>query len=249
MEAGAETIPKDENEKKEWSQILSVLPEQRLSEKMNFSMGFSDRIIASISWVVLFVIFKIFWRLKSKGKNNLPAAGPYLICPNHGSYLDGFAVFASFPLRMLPEVFFLGYSKIFEHPLVHWAAKKIRLVSIDPNIHLTEAMQAVSFAIKHKKIVCIFPEGRRSIDNNVGEFKKGVGILIKELDTPVIPVYIKGSHYSWPRGSRFPRLYPLEVIFGPKRFAQELVQRTEAAGDKYQAISRNLREEVLKLAC
>lgn len=65
----------------------------------------------------------------------------------------------------------------------------------------------------------------RSIDANVKEFKKGVGILIKELDILVIPVYIKGSHFSWPRGSRLPRFYPVKVIFGHPFSREELIKK------------------------
>ena len=79
------------------------------------------------------------------------------------------------------------------------------------------------------------------------EFKKGVGILIKELDIPVVPVYIKGSHQSWPRGNRLPRFYPLKVIFGRTLLAKELLERRGGSQDDYEVIARNLREEVLKL--
>jgi long-chain acyl-CoA synthetase len=112
-------------------------------------------------------------------------------------------------------------------------------------------MQAVSFVLSEKKIACIFPEGRRSIDENIAEFKKGVGILIKELGVPVIPVYIQGSHQSWPRGNLLPRLYPLKVTFGKPILAAELLRNKEQGQslDDYEAIAQALREEVLKLVC
>ena len=92
-----------------------------------------------------------------------------------------------------------------------------------------------------KKIICIFPEGSRSIDTNIQEFKKGIGILAKELDNiTLIPVYIKGTHFAWPRTKRFPRFYPLRVSFGKPVLGQEL-------GNDYETITKGLREEVLKL--
>ena len=160
-------------------------------------------------------------------------------------------VSSSLPLGNAINVFFLGYSAIFEHPLVSWAIKIARLIPVDPNLHLIEALQYVSFVLKHKKIVCIFPEGRRSIDENIGEFKKGVGILIKELDIPVIPAYIRGSHRSWPRVSRLPRFYPLEIIFGQPVYLKELTKREtpDTQLDDYEIVAKRLREEVLKLVC
>jgi len=172
------------------------------------------------------------------------------MCPNHASYLDGFVVFSSLPFKCALEAFFLGYSEIFEQPVFRWSIKFAHLIPIDPNTNLTEAMQAVSYVLKHNKIVCIFPEGRRSIDENIQEFKKGVGILIKELNIPVVPVYIKGSHKSWPRTSRFPRLAPLKVSFGSPLTWKELIESHPEfkAKDVYEAVACALRAEVLKLA-
>ena len=210
-------------------------------QKIRTGLSFLDILLSFIFKSVLLFILRIFWSLKIQGREFLPKQGPYLICPNHASYLDGFVVFSALALKNSMHTFFLGYSKIFDHPVVSWTVKVARLISIDTATHLTEAMQAVSFVARFNKIVCIFPEGRRSVDENVQEFKKGVGILIKELNIPAIPVYIKGSHYSWPRGSLAPRLYPLKVIFGKPFVA--------SASDDYETITKKLREEVLKLVC
>lgn len=115
---------------------------------------------------------------------------------------------------------------------------------------MTKALQAVSFVLSRGKTACIFPEGRRSIDGKIGEFKKGVGILVKELDIPVVPVYIKGSHKSWPRGNRLPRFCGIEIIFGKPVSADELLKRKkqDAAADDYKFIAQELREEVVKLS-
>jgi 1-acyl-sn-glycerol-3-phosphate acyltransferase len=77
-----------------------------------------------------------------------------------------------------------------------------------------------------------------------------VGILIKELDMPVVPVYIKGSHKSWPRTRRLPRFYPVKVTFGKPVSAKELGDTQEAAvaSDDYETIARGLREKVIKLS-
>jgi 1-acyl-sn-glycerol-3-phosphate acyltransferase len=86
----------------------------------------------------------------------------------------------------------------------------------------------------------------------LGEFKKGIGILLKELNVAVIPVYIQGSHYSWPRTSRLPRLFrPLKIIFGQPLSKKELLSKTEAVAmwDDYGVIAQRLKEEVVKLAC
>jgi long-chain acyl-CoA synthetase len=234
---------------KSWGEILREKPREEILQKIRIKPRIIDWILAYIFNSMFLFMFRIFWLLRLKAVDNLPKAGPYLICPNHASFLDGFVIASSLPLKLAINTYFVGFSYIFEYPLFKWTLKLARLLPIDPDINLTDAMQAVSFLLSHKKIVCIFPEGLRSVDERVKEFKKGVGILIKELDIPVLPVYIKGSHQSWPRGNRLPRFYPLKVIFGRPLLAQELLERKDYSGDDYEIIARNLREEVIKLAC
>jgi long-chain acyl-CoA synthetase len=239
--------------KKSWNQILRESPLPPILKKIKLDFGPLENSLERLFKYIFVFIFRFFWLLRIEGKDNLPGQGPYLICPNHASFLDGLFIFCCLPFKIAMNTYFLGYQKIFEHPLLGWINKDARFLSVDTSVHLIEAMQAVSFVLWRRKIACIFPEGIRSIDANIKEFKKGVGILIKELDIPVVPVYIRGSHQSWPRGTRLPRFYPVKVIFGKAVTLKELIngarQRSEASPDSYESIARQLREEVLKLAC
>jgi len=233
-----------------WSEILKKKPKEIVTEKIRTDSVFLDKLPTFIFKIIFLFILRLFWLLRIEGKSLLPKQGPYLLCPNHASYLDGFVVFSSLPFGIAKNAYFLGYSKILEHPLIGWANKVARLIPIDPSQNLTDAMQAVSFVLSHKKIVCLFPEGRRSVDENMGEFKKGVGILIKELNIPVVPIYIKGSHYSWPRTKHLPRLYPLKIIFGkPVRWQELIKKHIGEFTDDYAATAQGLRQEVVKLKC
>ncbi len=248
---------------KSWGEILREEPKEEILQKIRIKPRIIDWVLTYIFKSMFLLMFRIFWLLRIKAVGNLPKGGPYLICPNHASFLDGFVVFSSLPLKLAINTYFVGFSYIFEYPLFKWALKLARLLPINPDINLTDTMQAVSYLLSHKKIVCIFPEGQRSVDEKVKEFKKGVGILIKELgpsliglgrpipvglDIPVVAVYIKGSHQSWPRTSFLPKPYPLKVIFGKPYLGKELLkQKKEAMGDDYEAIAQGLREELLKL--
>jgi long-chain acyl-CoA synthetase len=245
-------IPKEAGVKKEWRHVLRELPPEEILKKIKLDFGLLNKSLTFLFKNIYLFIFRIFWFFKIEGRHNLPKQGPYLICPNHASYLDGLFIFSALPLRIIIHTYFLGYQQILEHPLLGWVNKSARFLTVDTSAHLAEAMQAVSYILSHKKIVCIFPEGMRSIDEKVKEFKKGVGILVKELDIPVVPVYIKGSHYAWPRGRRLPRFYPIKVVFGKPFSLQELIksakERLDAAPESYETIARQLREEVLKLS-
>ena len=229
-----------ESEEKTWKEILKEAPPEEIARKIKIDFGPYESMTTWLVKNIFLFIFRLFWFLRVEGSKNLPQRGPYLVCPNHASYLDGLFIFLSLPFRRSMNTYFLGFQRIFESPLLAWASKWCRFISIDTASHLAQAMQAVSFVLSHNKIVCVFPEGLRSIDKEVKEFKKGAGILLKELDIPVIPVYIQGSHDSWPRGNKFPRPHPVRVIFGKPLFAKAL-------GDNYETIVKSLREEVSKL--
>jgi len=235
---------------KTWRQILEEPPSAETLKKIGIETSLFNKLMTWLFKTFFLSIFKMFWLLGMEGKENLPGEGPYVICPNHASYLDGFVIFSSLPLSVGLNTYFIGYSAIFEHPLVRWAIKAGRLIPLDPNVNLTQALQAVAFVLRQKRTACIFPEGMRAINEQVGEFKKGIGILIKELDIPVIPVYIKGSHYSWPRTYRLPRFCRIRVIFGKPATWKELkVENTESAADDYEAVAKALRQRVMRLAC
>ncbi|MDD4954076.1 MAG: AMP-binding protein [Candidatus Omnitrophica bacterium] len=233
-------------EQKTWGEILKELPPQEIAERIKAKQGIFGRLLNATVKAVISLFLKIFWFLRVEGKKNLPRSGPYLICPNHGSYLDGPVVFSALTFKLAARAHFIGYSDIFEHPLLKLSVNSGNVIPIDPGKNLTGAMQAASFAASLGKIICIFPEGRRSPDGSIGEFKKGVGILIKELDIPVIPVYIKGSYQSWPRTRALPLPHPLKIIFGKPVCLRDLIK---AGADSYEAIAGALREEVLKLQC
>jgi len=229
-----------EEEKKSWGQILKEMPSKEILDKVQLSFNFWEVLFSLLVKAVLVVLFKVFWFLRGEGKENLPKDGPYILCPNHASYLDGFAIALNLPVKTALSTFFLGHTEIFAHPMVRWGARIGRLVPVDPTIHLTEALQISSYVLKKGKIVCVFAEGGRSAGEKIAEFKKGIGILAKELEVPIVPVYVAGSYYSWPRGALLPRPYPLKVIFGRPVYGRQL-------GSDIDTITEKLREEVIKL--
>jgi long-chain acyl-CoA synthetase len=89
----------------------------------------------------------------------------------------------------------------------------------------------------------VFPEGTRTIDGKLGDFKKGSAILACELGIPVVPVGLKGAYEMWPRGGGF-RRHRVDIGFGepidPKRFS--------SAADPYAAFTEALKSAVKQLA-
>ena len=87
----------------------------------------------------------------------------------------------------------------------------------------------------------IFPEGGRSGDGGIKEFRRGAGILARELETPIVPVGIWGTYEMWPREGNF-RPHAAAVVFG-----EPMVYPTDGSIDPA-AFMVNVRERVVELA-
>ena len=135
--------------------------------------------------------------------NTLPKQEPFIICPNHQSFLDPIFVYGALPYGVFRQMFVVGAVEYFETPFTKWVARTVNCVPVDPDSNLVPAMQAGAFGLKHGKILMLFPEGERSIDGTVKRFKKGSPILSRHMDVPVVPVALKGIHELWPRNRAF----------------------------------------------
>lgn len=138
-------------------------------------------------------------RLTVSGLEHLPARGPYLICPNHQSYLDPFFLTAALPYRIVRQLFFVGASEYFEMPITRWLARQINLAPVDPDASLVSAMQVGACGLRGGRVLVLFPEGERAIDGTVRNFKKGAAILAQHVEVPIVPVGIEGIYALWPR--------------------------------------------------
>ena len=196
--AGAATpAPAATADHERWSRILKDLPAGNDPELNTLlrRRTFAAPIIFGLIRLLRF----LFFRVRVAGLEKLPASGPYLICPNHQSYVDPFVLCGVLPYRVFKHVFVVGAPEYFETPLTRWFARTANLVPVDPDSNLVPAMKASAFGLAHGKILVMFPEGERSIDGTVKKFKKGAPILAQHLGVPIVPVALKGIYEWWPR--------------------------------------------------
>ncbi|MBI4471449.1 MAG: AMP-binding protein, partial [Acidobacteria bacterium] len=222
-----------------WKEILDVPP----SDEMHSHYIFKNRRISNPLWLVVMRTLKLLTRLlfslRCSGLEKIPVNTPFIICPNHESFLDGPLLLAVMPRHVIYNVFILGYSDYWQSALSQRIAELCNIVAIDPNVNLVRAMQVGAVGLRHKKVLLVFPEGTRSIDGRIAEFKKGAAILACELGVPIVPVGIRGTFEAWPRGGGF-RFHQVEFVIGdainPRDFRD--------AADPYSAITEKLRNDV-----
>jgi len=217
-------------------------------------------VFAAVIFALLRVLRAAVWLLtgfRASGAAHLPARGPYLISPNHQSYLDPFLMAMALPYGVLRQLFFVGASEYFETPRMRRLARLANLIPVDPNANLLRAMQAGAWGLRHGKVLVLFPEGERSIDGEVKRFRKGAAILSTHLQAPIVPVALDGVFDLWARGRAFNwrALLPWNrpkprLRFGAPLPPPEPVPAgtpTAEAEARYSAAAENLRNVVLEM--
>jgi len=244
-----EAAREPEGETAAWSTILRTDPPPALLQRLGMEGGLLARMVTQGLASLLGFWFKWMFDFKVYGRERLTGRG-YIFCSNHASFLDGFLIVFAVPGPLRHHLFSLGYSHYFDIPVLRNLLKLIRVIPVDSVRNVVAAMQVSSFVLRHGQVLAIFPEGFRTPTGEVGQFKKGVAILARELDAKLVPVYIQGSYEAWPPRVTLPRPRPIRVIFGREHSWEELKARgleVDPDAADYDAIRVGLREEVLSL--
>jgi long-chain acyl-CoA synthetase len=198
-------------------------------------------ITETLLWIVARIMgfcYRLVAGLRSTGQTNLPATYPFVMCPNHLSYTDPLMLAMVLPLRVFRRLFFVGYSEYFEGWFGSRMGRIVRNIPIDQNRQLEKAMQAAAEGLRRDMVLVIFPEGGRSIDGDLKEFRKGAGILAQHLGSPIVPVGLWGTFEMWKRGGKLTR-HPVGVAIG------EPLQQADSADEI--ALMEDVKERVGRL--
>jgi long-chain acyl-CoA synthetase len=221
----------------------SILSEESLHNEETIPLHISGAAGSILKHICLRLIYygllRTLLRLEARGLEHLPEKGPYLICPNHQSYLDPFVLTSVLSYRIFRRMFFVGYSVFFNRRFMKLFARLTNIVPIDPDAQLLRAMKAGASGLRKGLILCIFPEGGRTFDGELQEFRKGAAILSRELAVPIVPVAIEGTYHVWPRDSL--RIRPHKVIIS---FGELILPSQSDAADPYQTDTDRLRASV-----
>ncbi|MGE4418614.1 MAG: 1-acyl-sn-glycerol-3-phosphate acyltransferase [Sulfurimonas sp.] len=197
-------------------QSLHVKPvifdyEELLRENIDKKLIYSA-LIMSLYKTLLYPLFRLYFRLEVRGVENIPSY-TCIIAPSHQSMLDGFLIESALPYKILKKTFFLAYKQVFGTKLLSPIAKHGQTILIDANENLKETMIYCALPIRSGNNLVIFPEGARSRDRKLLEFRPYFAMLSKTFATPIVPVVIEGSYEALGAGMLFPRPRKIKVTF------------------------------------
>jgi long-chain acyl-CoA synthetase len=230
-----------------WKEIIASAEEDELAERYVVKPTVFNRVVHFLALKLAYLLAKIFFRVKVRGLEHLPKEHPFLICPNHQSYMDGALVAAVLPYRVIRDLFTLGFTPFFSGGFKNVIARLVRVVPIDADTNLGRAMRIAAIGLKAKQNLIIFPEGSLSCDGELQVFKKGSAILAHELQIPIVPVAIHGSFDAWSKVGDRIRLAPISVTFGPPLTPDNRKAPHEAQDREYVRFTQQIRDSISRL--
>jgi len=150
------------------------------------------------------LFLKSYFKLKGKGMENLPDS-PVILAPNHQSFYDSLYVMAFLKNKFMKRTYFYAKEKHVKQKWLKFIAGHHNIIIMDINKDLKQSLKKMAEILRNGKNLIIFPEGTRSKDGNLGQFKKSFAILAKELNIPIIPIAINGAFKALPRGKVIPK--------------------------------------------
>jgi long-chain acyl-CoA synthetase len=232
-----------------WEAILTTPPDAAAQARLAAGLSGQARLVSWFVQDLSWLLFTLGCRLRVRGRERVPETGPFILASNHASYLDAFVIAAALPHRFLTRLYYVGFQTFFQHPVLDWYARNVRVIAIDLDAYLARALQMAAHVLREGRGLCVFPEGARSIDGTVKPFKKGTGILALGVKVPLVPVHLGGTFDVWPRGERWPRPARIRVTFGEPASVDELLRDPAAVGaDEPERLMAALRARVAALA-
>lgn len=139
-----------------------------------------------------------FWDFRVVDDVRPDSRRPYVFVANHASNADPFLV------AMVPwEMKWLSKKSIFDIPLLGWMMRVAGDVEIERGNKESarRAMEELRERLDHKLSIIVFPQGTRSPDGTVREFREGAFRLAIEAGVDVVPLAVSGTAESLPKGS------------------------------------------------
>jgi 1-acyl-sn-glycerol-3-phosphate acyltransferase len=195
--------------------------------------------------------FTLYCPLHVEGRQHLPD-GPFLLCSNHVSHADSAALmtasqrsFRSFALIGASDYFFQSRS-------LRWLVSRwMNVIPIDrrPGPKSLAACLATGrrFLEQSGGALILYPEGTRSPDGEMREFKPGAGLFAIELGVPLVPAYVEGTHRILPKGKSIPRAGAVTVRFGEALAPQSPSWREESPRQRRRHVVEDLAEGIRRL--
>ena len=196
--------------------------------------------------LLLYPLFRSFVALEVRGAERLAKlSGPVVFVANHLSYFDQPSLMFALPKQLRyrtataawEEFFFgdyRGVNRLWRQVCYQLGTLLLNLFPLPQASGFSGSLKFMGKLTDAGINTLIFPEGSHSRDGRMHDFQLGLGVIVKELGIPVVPIRIEGTQHVLAPEQSFPKSGKVTVTFGePLRFRYEepaeIVQRARQA--------------------
>lgn len=151
--------------------------------------------------VIVLMIFKLMFKIKVIGKENVPKTGPVIVCSNHISNFDPPVVGITFPRT----IHFMAKEELFHNRFLKLLLTKLNAFPVKRGMRDRQALRDGLKVLEDGHTLGLFPEGTRSKDGQLKQGLAGAGFFAMRSNATVIPCAIIGT---------YKKFTTLKVIYG-----------------------------------
>lgn len=167
---------------------------------------FVYRLCSTSAWIYC----KLWHRLEVRGLEHIPKTGGVLVASNHQSHVDILIHGGSIPRH----VCFVARDTLADQAWLAYTMRQCGAVLIQRGASDRKALRAMADHLELGDLVAIFPEGTRTDDGSLREFKGGALLAARMAKVPIVPCGISGANVAFPRGAALPRPRKIRVSYG-----------------------------------
>lgn len=212
---------------------------------------------AEIRWrVIAFLVLPIFGamvKLRIREGSKLPAAGPFILSPNHYSEIDPIVMgVVVWKLRRTPR--FLAKASLFRVPALGWLMRFSGQIPVerDASAQLGQPLQAAKLLTDRNQGVIVYPEGTLTKDPDLWPMrgKSGAVRMALEQNIPLYPAAHWGTQHWMGRYAKKIRFFPrttIDAVVGEPFDLSEYQGKT-LTRELLQEATDKLMQEIARLA-
>ena len=146
-------------------------------------------------WIVLRVFYKIVYRIKIEGTENIPKEGAFVICGNHVDFVK-VPVIVLFSPR---KINFIAKAELFNNPVLAWLGRLFDVIPVKRGKQDVDSMKKSLKVLNNGEGLGLFPEGTTRGLEKGAKVKNGAAFMALRTGKPIVPVGVEVTKRPFPK--------------------------------------------------